>query len=114
MATKIGVSANTGTGPVMGNPALRPDGSVQGVAPSTATSTVAALEAQQEKDRAAYAAYDARLPRHVMPRDQARATGAEAPERYGNVGEANTAEVPLPKVQNAALMNADPARNTNR
>jgi hypothetical protein len=108
--TKVGVSARTGSGGPMGNPWLAPDGSVANGSPSTATSTVAALEAQGKRDRAAYAWAEDRLPRHVQPRDQARATGAEDPERYGETGQMTTA-YPLPK-SSAQLMNASGARRT--
>jgi hypothetical protein len=110
MPTKIGVSANTGTGPVMGNPALRPDGTIQGVSPPTATSTTASVT-PREPPRPAQTAFDQRMPPVIRPREQAIAAGGDR-ENYGNVGLVATAEVPLPQVRGAALMNADPARNT--
>jgi hypothetical protein len=98
----IGISANTGTGPVMGNPALKPSGEIQGVGPPTATSTTAAITPAQ-------AALEDRLPKFISQKDQAEATGAD-PRRYGDVGEAATAQIPARS--SAALMNAAPARRT--
>jgi hypothetical protein len=106
MATEIGVSANTGTGPTMGNPALRPDGTVQGVSPPPAIPATAALV---EPLRPAQQTFDRRMPKIISPLDQAEASGAD-PQRYGNIGPANMAEE-LPK-SSAALMNAAPARRT--
>jgi hypothetical protein len=95
----------------MGNPALYPTGEVANGAPSTATSTVAALEAQQAIDVKDRERLEARFPRTISQRDQARATGAEDPERYGETGLMRSTEYPLPK-SSAQLMNASPARRT--
>jgi hypothetical protein len=53
------------------------------------------------------------MPRTISAREQAEGAGAN-PRQYGDVGEANTATVPLPRVKNAALTNADPALVTGR
>jgi hypothetical protein len=113
MPTVIGKSASTANGGPMGNPWLAPDGSVANGAPSSATSTVSALEAQRAIDVKDRERLEARFPRTISPRDQAQEAGAEAPERYGSTGLMRSTTYPLPK-SSAQLMNASGSLNTNR